>query len=122
MTFCWVEPAANKDGFVTVRALRDSLVHSGALVSMRLKKLKAAGYLEVAKIPLKGPAAHLRQGPASSRAWVRLRPEGERLAKLFWERYVRLGERLLADVPRAQRKAHYAVNELIRRKIAGDVD
>ena len=118
----WDEPQANKDGFVTVRALRDSLVHSGALLSIRLKKLKAAGYLEIEKIPQTGPAALLRQGPNSSRSWVRILPAGEEIAKRLWTRYQQLGERLLADVPVTQRKAHIEVNAAIRRRIAGDFD
>ena len=109
----WPEPIANKDGFVTVRVLRDGLVHSGALLSMRLKKLKATGYLEVEKIPQTGPASQYRQGPRSSRSWVRIRPEGEKLAKELWARYEKLGERLLANVPPSQRAAHLAVNAAI---------
>ncbi len=118
----WPEPKASKEGFVTVRALRDSLVHSGALLSVRLKSLKAEGYLEVEKIPHVGNAAKIRQGPRSSRSWVRILPKGEDLAKKIWGRYERLSQRLLGDLTQEVLDHHFKVNKLIHQRIAGDED
>ena len=94
----------------------------GALLSVRLKSLKAEGYLEVEKIPHVGNAAKIRQGPRSSRSWVRILPKGEDLAKKIWGRYERLSQRLLGDLPQEVLDHHFKVNKLIHQRIAGDED
>jgi DNA-binding MarR family transcriptional regulator len=113
----WTDPPANQDGFVTVRALRDGLVHSGALLSLRLKRLEEADLIEIQDVPKTGPGSEHRCGPRSSRSWVRIRPLGAEIAKVVWERYKSLGERLLKGVSRDDLAAHRRVNDIIRGRI-----
>lgn len=113
----WGDPVANQDGFVTVRSLNAGLVHSGALLSIRLRKLRELDFIEMQDIPKTGPGSEHRRGPRSSRTWVRIRPAGSEVAKAVWERYKKLGARLLGGVSQADLDAHRRVNEIIRRRI-----
>lgn len=113
----WPDPPANKDGFVTVRTLNEGLVHSGALLSIRLKKLADAKLIEILDIPKSGPGSEHRRGPRSSRSWVRILPNGVELAKGVWDRYRSLAERLLQGVSKEELAIHRKVNDTIRRRI-----
>jgi len=106
---------------VTFRDLLETSVHgdthSDALLSLRLRRLKGDNLLVVQPIPQRGQAAELRSGPRGSRSWVRLTPEGVKVAKPIWERYMKLAEWLLEGVPQQDLDAHYRVNAMISARV-----
>ena len=114
-----VNPPANREGFVTVRALRDELEKSGALLSVRLKRLQKLGMIEIQQIPKSGPGSEHRHGLRSSRSWVRILHPGIEVASLVWARYVRLAERVIGDVHPRDLETHFKVNEIISRRCEG---
>jgi hypothetical protein len=48
---------------------------------------------------------------------VRLTPEGVKVAKPIWERYMKLAEWLLEGVPQQDLDAHYRVNAMISARV-----
>jgi hypothetical protein len=116
----WPDPRA-RFGHVTFRDLLETSVHgdthSDALLSLRLRRLKGDNLLVVQPIPQRGQAAELRSGPRGSRSWVRLTPEGVKVAKPIWERYMKLAEWLLEGVPQQDLDAHYRVNAMISARV-----
>jgi len=48
---------------------------------------------------------------------VRLTPEGVKVAKPIWERYMKLAKWLLEGVPQQDLDAHYRVNAMISARV-----
>ena len=111
----WLEPKADPEGYVTYRALRDTLVHGDTLLSRRISRLEEAGLVETRKVSqrkgVRTPGLH---GNAQV---VRITAAGSRKIGPVWLRYEKLVHRLLTGVPPAQLKAHLELNRLMEARI-----
>jgi hypothetical protein len=109
----WEDLEHDKEGFVAFSQLGRYIVHSGSLLSRRIRKLAATRppLLEVADVD---PASGLHFNAKR----VRITKEGVKRIGPVWEKYRWMSERLVEGIPQDLLKAHYEVNQRISAEIA----
>ena len=111
----WLEPKADAQGFVTYRALRDSLVHGDTLLSRRISRLEDAGLVETRKVSqCKGGRTAGLHGNAQV---VRITAAGSRKIGPVWLRYEKLVHRLVSGIPAALRQAQLEFHQLMEARL-----
>jgi len=111
----WREPESDAQGFVTYRALRDSLVHGDTLLSRRISRLQEAGLVETRKVSQrKGGRTAGLHGNAQV---VRITAAGSRKISPVWLRYEKLVRRLVSGIPPALRQAQLEFHQLMEARL-----
>lgn len=110
------EPNADAEGFVSFRALRKSLLNP-TLFSRRISKLNRASLLELRedKENVKNLPKEEKVDKRSKSA--RITQEGIRQIAPLYERYGKLCDELLQDIPGKDQKTVYQVNLSVIKKL-----
>jgi DNA-binding MarR family transcriptional regulator len=114
----WTDPSADADGYVPFAEIKRSLVHSAAALSRRIADLRADGYVEIRKASAAkgaGAAVDKRQ------MVVRITNSGIDKIRPVYEKWCRLCENLLRDIPSDDARALLRINESLIKRIRGDV-
>ena len=107
----WDDPKADREGFVTFGDLKNSLVHSQALLSRRIAELHLADFVEVRKTN-ESPSRSAQKIDAKSKS-ARITPKGIRQITPIYEKYQQLCERVLHDFSHEKRVRMLTFNETI---------
>src|SRR5207249_12118407 len=108
----WDDLEHDKESFVAFNQLERYLVHSGSLLSRRIRKLADAKppLLEVADAdPTSGQHFNAKR--------VRITKEGIKRIEPVWKRYQQMSATLLEGIPQRLLDAHYDVNQRISAEI-----
>jgi hypothetical protein len=92
----WDDPKAIKGGWVTLAALKKSLVHAPELLTRRLADLEASGLVEAAAMTREETRG---LGIDAKSRKVHLRPKGVEKGKLVYDRYCAVSLQLLNRLP-----------------------
>ncbi len=109
----WDDLEHDKEGFVAFSQIGQYLVHSGSLLSRRIRKLATTRppLLEVADVdPTSGLHFNAKR--------VRITKEGVKKIEPVWEKYRWMSAKLVEGIPKELLKAHYEVNQRISAEIA----
>jgi hypothetical protein len=93
----WPDPKAIKGGWVTLSALKKSLVHAPELITRRLADLEASGLVEMASMTREETR---ELGIDAKSKKVRLRPMGAEKGKTVYDRYCEVCLKLLNRLPK----------------------
>ena len=110
----WDDPQADANGYVSFGALKNSLVHSSAVLTRRLDELKGAGLVEVE--PLVSGTGKERSLD-KRRKTARITSEGDKKAIPVWEKYLRLCENLMSSFDPAAQRQMWETNEALMKRI-----
>jgi hypothetical protein len=92
----WPDPKAIKGGWVTLAAIKKSLVHAPELLTRRLSDLETSGLLEMASMTREETR---ELGIDSKSKKVRVRPKGVEKGKMVYDRYCGVCLQLLKRLP-----------------------
>ena len=113
----WPDPAADKEGYVTFRALKQSLVHSPALLSRRIAELEAAGLVETNKTKDIGKVSTKLKNVDRKSKSVRITSKGIRMIEPLYKKYADFCELLLRDMSVEDQSTLLRLNEAVMNKL-----
>jgi hypothetical protein len=93
----WPDPKATKGGWVTLSALKKSLVHAPELITRRLADLENSGLVEMASMTREETR---ELGIDAKSKKVRLLPKGSEKGKMVYDRYCGVCLKLLNRLPK----------------------
>ena len=111
----WNDPSADVEGYVTFAALKQSLVHSQALLSRRIAALEKMGLLETKKT--KEIAKESSRAIDSKSKSTRITVKGVELIKPVFNKHKEFCEELLKDMSHIDQLKLLQLNEALMNKL-----
>ena len=112
--FNWDDVPVNSDGFVSLKYLKEALVHDHSLFGRRIKKLAAQKKPLVEVRRMKAPA---RIGLHGNSQEARITKAGIAITLPIWETFRKLSAKVMEGVPEADLQVHLRVNAFISKRL-----
>lgn len=112
----WLDPPADEAGYVTFRALKQSLVHSQALLSRRITELETAGLVETKKTKDVSQSSSRANIDPKSKS-VRISSKGISVIAPVYKKYEDFCELLFQDISVEDQNTLLRLNESVMNKL-----